>query len=152
MIGVGSAHQLGAIGANLLGGVGNLLAQSDPLAGGGAAAPVAASASSGSATAAQQGGGAGWISWVMMAGVFAVFYFLVLRPQQKRATTHKQFLEALQVGASVVTTGGIYGKIVAIEDQIVRVEVADRVQMRVHKSHVAGTAANATEALASQQR
>ncbi len=149
----------GAFAASLFGGTANLLAQTDPLLSGGGASSGGAGMASGGATAAAtaassapQGAGPGWISWVMMLGVFGVFYFLVLRPQQKRASSHKQFLEALQVGSSVVTTGGIYGKVVGIEDQIVRVEVADRVQMRVHKSHVAGTAANAAEALAGQQR
>ena len=88
------------------------------------------------------------MAWAMMLGVFAVFYFLVLRPQQKRTSQHKQFLDGLQVGANVVTTGGVYGKIVGMEDQIARVEIADRVTIRVHKSHIAGAANNATEALA----
>lgn len=127
-----------------------LLAQADPLATGGSVA--AAPAASGSAPGAASGGGAGgagWISWAMMLGVFAVFYFMVLRPQQKRATQHKQFLDSLAVGASVVTTGGIYGKIVAMEDQIARLEIAPRVEIQVHKSHLAGASANASEALAS---
>lgn len=88
----------------------------------------------------------------MMLGVFAIFYFLVLRPQQKKANQHKSFLDALQPDASVVTSGGIYGKVVSIQDQIVTVEIADRVRIRVHKSHVAGSAANAADALAAQQR
>lgn len=92
------------------------------------------------------------MSIVMMLGVFGIFYFMVLRPQQKKANQHKQFLDALQPDASVVTTGGIYGKVVSITDQIVTVEIADRVRIRVHKSHVAGTANNAAEALANQQR
>ncbi|MSQ83787.1 MAG: preprotein translocase subunit YajC [Myxococcales bacterium] len=88
----------------------------------------------------------------MMLGVFGIFYFMVLRPQQKKASQHKQFLDALQPDAAVVTSGGIYGKIVSIADQIVTVEIADRVRIRVHKSHVAGAASNASEALANQQK
>ncbi|MBI5607599.1 MAG: preprotein translocase subunit YajC [Deltaproteobacteria bacterium] len=84
----------------------------------------------------------------MMLGIFAVFYFLVLRPQQKRASQHKSFLDSLQVGSSVITTGGIYGTIVAMEDQIVRLEVAPRTELRVHKSHIAGNSADAANALA----
>ncbi|MBM4342067.1 MAG: preprotein translocase subunit YajC [Deltaproteobacteria bacterium] len=126
-----------------------IVAQADPLAGGGA--PVAAGEPVAAAPAQAANGGA-WISWVMMLGVFAIFYFLVLRPQQKKANLHKTFLDALQPDASVVTSGGIYGKVVSIQDQIVTVEIADRVRIRVHKSHVAGSAANAADALAAQQR
>ena len=145
-----NALQLQAFAAHLL------LAQADPLAGGGspitsggAVVPVV------NTQAASSGGGAGpggWISWAMMLGVFGIFYFMVLRPQQKKASQHKQFLDALQPDSSVVTSGGIYGKIVSIQDQIVTVEIADRVRIRVHKSHVAGAASNAAEALAGQQK
>lgn len=143
----------GAIALKAFGGaisLSNLLGQVDPAAGlaGGAAAGAGSSAAASGAPAAAAQGPAGWISWAMMLGVFAVFYFLVLRPQQKRTNQHKQFLDSLQVGANVVTTGGVYGKIVAIEDQIARIEIADRVTIRVHKSHVAGAANNAAEALA----
>lgn len=124
-----------------------LLAQADPLAAG--SAPASAAPAASGSPVAGPGGGAGWISWAMMLGIFAVFYFLVLRPQQKRASTHKSFLDALQVGSSVVTTGGIYGTIVAMEDQIVRLEVAPRTEIRVHKSHIAGAQADAANALAS---
>jgi len=130
--------------------VGEAVAQTDPLEGGAASPAAGAAPMAGAAPA--NGAGPGWITWVMMLGVFAIFYFLILRPQQKRANQHKQFLEGLQVGASVVTSGGIYGKVVGMEDQIVRIEIADRVQLRVHKSHVAGAAANAAEALANQQK
>jgi preprotein translocase subunit YajC len=125
-----------------------LLGQADPLQGGGAPAAAAGGSSGGAAPAA----GGGWLSWVMMLGVFAVFYFLVLRPQQKRAASHKSFLDGLQIGSQVVTSGGIYGKVIAIEDQIVRVEIAPKVEIRIHKSYVAGAAANAKEALEAQQK
>lgn len=125
-----------------------LLGQADPLQGGGGSAAAAAAPAGGGAPPA----GGGWMSWVMMLGVFAVFYFLVLRPQQKRAATHKTFLDGLQVGAQVVTSSGIYGKIVAMEDQIARLEIAPKVEIRVHKSYIAGAAANAKEALEAQQK
>lgn len=130
-----------------------MIAQADPLAGD-AAAPgrAVATESAASSGAPASGGASSYMSIVMMLGVFGIFYFMVLRPQQKKANQHKQFLDALQPDASVVTTGGIYGKVVSITDQIVTVEIADRVRIRVHKSHVAGTANNAAEALANQQR
>ncbi len=128
-----------------------ILAQADPLAGGGAPAAAGEPAAAVAPAGAGANGGA-WISWAMMLGVFAIFYFMILRPQQKKANQHKTFLDALQPDATVVTSGGIYGKVVSIQDQIVTVEIADRVRIRVHKSHVAGSAANAADALAAQQK
>lgn len=106
----------------------------------------------GGAAPAPGGSGPAWMSWVFMLGIFALFYFMVLRPQQKRANAHKKFIEELKEGARVVTTGGIYGKIVKLEGNDARLEIADKVTIRVHKSHIAGAEANAAEALASQQR
>ena len=69
--------------------------------------------------------------------LFAVFYFLLIRPQQKRAKTHKQFIENLKKGDRVVTSGGMYGTITGVTDDSVTVEVAEKVRIRILKSAVA---------------
>jgi preprotein translocase subunit YajC len=69
--------------------------------------------------------------------LFAVFYFLLIRPQQKRAKTHKQFIENLKKGDRVVTSGGMYGTITGVTDDSVTVEVAEKVRVRVLKSAIA---------------
>jgi preprotein translocase subunit YajC len=69
--------------------------------------------------------------------LFAVFYFLLIRPQQKRARTHKQFIENLKKGDKVVTSGGMYGTITGVTDDSVTIEVAEKVRIRVLKSAVA---------------
>jgi preprotein translocase subunit YajC len=69
--------------------------------------------------------------------LFAVFYFLLIRPQQKRAKTHKQFIENLKKGDRVVTSGGMYGTITGVTDDSVTVEVAEKVRVKVLKSAIA---------------
>ena len=71
--------------------------------------------------------------------IFVVFYFLLIRPQQKRAKEHRNMVEALGVGEEVMTSGGILGKIIAVDDQWLRVEVAKGVEVSVARSTVSQT-------------
>lgn len=70
--------------------------------------------------------------------MFVVIYFLMIRPQQKQARQHRDYLSALQVGDEVVTNAGIFGKIEDIDDKSVRLEIARDVRIRVLKSQIAG--------------
>ena len=72
-----------------------------------------------------------------LAVSFFIFYFLVIRPQQRRASTQKGFLETMKRGDSVLTTGGILGTIEGLTDQFVILQVADNVKIRVLKTQVA---------------
>ena len=69
----------------------------------------------GSQGAAGQGGSQ-WMSFLPLILLFVVFYFLLIRPQQKRAKQQKQFLENLKKGDDVITSGGLYGKITGLTD------------------------------------
>ena len=69
--------------------------------------------------------------------LFAVFYFLLIRPQQKRAKTHKQFIENLKKGDRVVTSGGMYGTITGVTDDSVTIEVAEKVRVKILKGAIA---------------
>jgi len=71
---------------------------------------------------AQPGGKPGYEGLIMLVVMFAIFYFLLIRPQQKRAKQHRQLLEALKIGDEIVTAGGIHGKISALQDKVVSVE------------------------------
>ncbi len=79
----------------------------------------------------------GWNGIILMAVMFAIFYFLLIRPQQKKAKEHKQLLESLQKGDQIVTAGGLHGKVTAIEEGIVTIEVATGVNIRVNKGFIA---------------
>jgi preprotein translocase subunit YajC len=89
----------------------------------------------GSQAASGQGGQI--MAFLPLILLFAVFYFLLIRPQQKRAKTHKQFIENLKKGDRVVTSGGMYGTITGVTDDSVTVEVAEKVRVKVLKSAIA---------------
>ncbi len=75
---------------------------------------------------------------VPLVVIFAIFYFLMIRPQQKQAKKHKEMLSALRQGDKVVTRGGMFGKIHAIADNTVTVEVADNVRIRFSRDAISG--------------
>ncbi|HEX9898347.1 MAG TPA: preprotein translocase subunit YajC [Candidatus Methylomirabilis sp.] len=76
--------------------------------------------------------------FVPLVLMFAVFYFLLIRPQQKKQRQQQDMLKSLKVGDRVVTTGGLYGTIVAGGDHIVKLEIADKVRVDVGRSAIAG--------------
>jgi preprotein translocase subunit YajC len=90
-------------------------------------------------TAGNQQGAPGYEGIIMLVIMFAIFYFLLIRPQQKRAKQHKQLVAALKVGDSVVTAGGIHGKVAALQDTVVTVEVATGVKIKINRSSIVGT-------------
>jgi preprotein translocase subunit YajC len=71
-----------------------------------------------------------------LIAMFAIFYFLLIRPQQKKQRDLRQMLQNLKRGDRVITSGGIYGTIVKIRNDIVHVEIADQVRIRVNKSSI----------------
>jgi preprotein translocase subunit YajC len=93
-----------------------------------------------------QGGSSGGAQGIFMLLImFAIFYFLLIRPQQKRAKQHKELIEALKPGDQVVTAGGIHGKVVAVQETAVTVEVSAGVRIKVNRSSIASTKAEAEE-------
>jgi preprotein translocase subunit YajC len=75
--------------------------------------------------------------WLMMGLMMVVFYFFMIRPQQKKARDARKFREALQKGAKVVTIGGLHGKVVEVSDTTVLLEVDNSVKLRFEKSAIA---------------
>ena len=76
---------------------------------------------------------------IMLVIMFAIFYLLLIRPQQKRAKQHKELVENLKSGDQVVTAGGIHGKIVAVQDDIITLEIASNVRIKVNRPSIVGT-------------
>lgn len=92
---------------------------------------------------AQAEGGAadplgGFTSILPLLLMFVVFYFLLIRPASKQRKEHQSMLDALKKNDEVVTTGGIYGRIVTIEDRIVTLEIADKVKIKVLRERISG--------------
>ncbi len=85
--------------------------------------------------------GGGFTSFMLpMIFMVAIFYFLLIRPQQQKAKEHKALLANLKKGDRIITNGGIIGTIVNIDDQIVNLEVADRVRIEMGRPYIAGFA------------
>ena len=76
------------------------------------------------------------MSFLTIILMFAVLYFLMIRPQQKKANEHKALLEALAKGDEVVTNSGIAGRITKVGDEFLTVEVAENVQIQMQKGAV----------------
>lgn len=81
-----------------------------------------------------------WSFVAPMVLMVVIFYFLLIRPQQKKAKELRLFLDNLKRGDRVITTGGIVGEIASINDQTVILEVADKVRLEVGRPYVAGFA------------
>jgi preprotein translocase subunit YajC len=73
---------------------------------------------------------------LMMVVFIAIFYFLLIRPQQKKAKEHQAMVQRLSVGDEVVTTGGILGKVIEVGDTFVTLEIADGVRIKVQKFQI----------------
>jgi preprotein translocase subunit YajC len=76
------------------------------------------------------------ISFLPLVLVFIIFYFLLIRPQQKKTKEHQQMLGKLKKNDEVMTSGGIYGKVTALTDNIVTLEVAPNVRIRVNRPQI----------------
>jgi preprotein translocase subunit YajC len=90
--------------------------------------------------AAPSGGGGifGQINMLIpFIAMFAIFYFLLIRPQQKKQRDLRQMVQNLKRGDRVVTNGGLYGTIVKIRNDIIHLEIADQVRIRINKSSIA---------------
>jgi preprotein translocase subunit YajC len=83
------------------------------------------------------GGGSDLMAFLPMIAIFVVFYFLLIRPQQKRAKETKAMLQALQKGDEVVTAGGVVGKVSKLTEQYAAVEIAPNVEITVQRAAIA---------------
>lgn len=81
-------------------------------------------------------GDGGWSMVLMMVAIFAIMYFFMIRPQQKKQKEINKFRNSLEIGQSVITAGGIYGKVKELEDNVVVVEIASGVKIRVDRNSI----------------
>jgi preprotein translocase subunit YajC len=89
------------------------------------------------AHAAQPGGATGGLgSFMPLIVLFAIFYFLLIRPQQKKAKDHQSTLDALKAGDTIITNGGLYGTIMKIDDHVVTLQCSDKVRVKVIKKAI----------------
>ena len=94
----------------------------------------------GTAHAAGAAGAAGgFASFIPLVLIFVVFYFLLIRPQQKQAKLHQTFLTELKKGNKVMTKGGVHGVITGLTDSVISLEIAKDVVIKVSRDGIAGS-------------
>lgn len=84
-------------------------------------------------------GGSAFGMFVPLIVIFMIFYFLIIRPQKRKEVSHKKFLNELKKGDEVMTQSGIFGRVAGIADDVVTLEIANQVKIKVAKQFVAGT-------------
>lgn len=97
-----------------------------------------------------QSQGSGIMNVVMIAGIFVVMYFFMIRPQSKRQKEQEAFTEALEKGDRVVTSAGIHGKILNIIGSVITVEIAKGVSVKIEKDFISKDLSTRTETAAEE--
>lgn len=82
------------------------------------------------------GGSGGFASFVPLILMFVIFYFLLIRPQQKKTKEHRQMIDNLKTGDRIVTAGGIHGRITGVAENALTVEIAEKVRVKVNRGSV----------------
>jgi preprotein translocase subunit YajC len=77
-------------------------------------------------------------AYIFILVLLALMWFLLIRPQRRRQMEAQRLIDSLEVGKEIVTAGGLYGTVIALEDDEVRVQIADGVEVRVAKRAIAG--------------
>ena len=83
-----------------------------------------------------EGGGVG--AFIPLILMFAIFYFLLIRPQQKKAKAHKQLLSSIKKGDRVISSGGLHGVVTGLTDDVVTMEIAPKVRVKVSRGSISG--------------
>lgn len=96
------------------------------------------------AFAQDAGGGDPLGMFLPMIIIFVAFYFLLIRPQQKRAKAHTELVKALATGDEVLTAGGVLGKVTAVSEHYATLEIADNVEIKVQKTTVSAVVPKGT--------
>ncbi len=82
------------------------------------------------------GGAGGFASFVPLILMFVIFYFLLIRPQQKKAKLHREMIGNLKKGDRIMTNGGLYGRIVGLDGDAISLEIADKVRVKINRGYV----------------
>ena len=88
------------------------------------------------------GGPGQMLSFLPLVLIFVIFYFLLIRPQQKKAKQHQEMLGKLKKNDEVMTSGGIYGRVISLADNVVTLEVAPNVRIRVNRPQISTVITN----------
>ena len=92
----------------------------------------------------------GSMMWIMLIAMFAIMYFFMIRPQNKKQKEINNFRKSLQLNQRVITAGGIHGTVKEINDSDVMLEIANNVRIRVDKNSIFAAAADANQSQAAK--
>jgi preprotein translocase subunit YajC len=101
---------------------------------------------------ASEGGAAGFASFIPLVLMFAIFYFLLIRPQQKRNKDHRSMLANLKKDDRIVTSGGLHGRVTGLDETTLTVEIADKVRVKISRGNVAAIVQSASPAPAETKK
>ncbi len=99
---------------------------------------------------AGQGGG-GFGAFVPLILMFVIFYFLLIRPQQKKTKEHREMVNTLKKGDRIITSGGIHGRVTGVADTTLTVEISEKVRIKVTRASVSALAQPAADKQAEPQ-
>ena len=88
-------------------------------------------------TGAAPGGAAAFAQFLPIVLIFVIFYFLLIRPQQRKDKEHKAMLSQVEKGDAVITTGGLHGRVTGLADDVITVEIAPNVKVKLSRAAIA---------------
>ena len=97
---------------------------------------IAYAMGTGGGASGQSGGFGAFVPLILM---FAIFYFLLIRPQQKKQKQHREMITSLKKGDRVMTSGGLHGRITGLTDTVVTLEIAEKVRVKVARGNISGS-------------
>ena len=83
------------------------------------------------------GGGSMVSTFVMFGAIFLIFYFMIIRPQQKRAKEREKLLSSIEKGDKVITSGGVHGTVAGVEEKTILLQVTENVKLKIERSAIA---------------
>jgi preprotein translocase subunit YajC len=92
-----------------------------------------------------EGQGGGFGAFIPLILMFAIFYFLLIRPQQKKAKQHRELVATLKKGDRVVSSGGLHGTVTGIADDVVTVEIAPKIRVKISRGSISGVAGKSAQ-------
>ena len=98
------------------------------------------------------GGGGGLVSFLPLILIVGIFYFLLIRPQQKKQKDHRSMLEAVRKGDKVITNGGIYGLVEQVGEKTITIKISDNTKVKFGKSYIAAVRSTADEDCSAPRR
>ena len=96
-------------------------------------------------------GSGGFSAFVPLILMFVIFYFLLIRPQQKKSKEHREMLGSLKKGDRIITSGGLHGRITAVSETTMTIEIADKVRVKIARGNVSQVLQHSSQAQVSKK-